>query len=234
MRTNEQIERIKSRFSEPYSVENFITHSDIDELIKIFDGHAGDQVHKNTGPITLDLYPYYENSVVSSMLERLKSYIGDYEIDGAFFFYVDYPHILHVDDTFKLNDVYKGITIPLKLEGEKTTVLPKLCLFNQYYFGGPAKFFRDETEMPAYYNTPIFEYNNVDGKIGGKFSVEHRLKYFSHLKPRWLDGLSLNKVLDWKPTSALIFDSTQIHCASDFRTLGIKSKLGISIFTRKP
>lgn len=234
MRTKEQIERIKSRFSEPYKVENFISENDIVQLIKIFEGHGGDQTHKNTGPITLDLYPYFKDPIVSSILEKLKNYIGDYEIDGAFFFHVDYPHILHIDDTFHFNDVYKGVTIPLRLEGDKTTVFPKLCFFDQFYFNGPAKFFRDEENMPSYYNTPVFNYDNVYGKIGGKFDVAHRLKYFTHLKPRWLDGLSLHSVIEWKPTSAIIFDSTRIHCASDFRTLGVTAKLGISIFTRKP
>ncbi len=234
MRTIEQIEKIKSRISTPYRVENFITESEIEQLIKIFQGHGGDQIHKNTGPITLDLYPYFNEPVVKSILEKLKDHIGDYEIDSAFFFHVDYPHILHIDDNFKLNDVYKGITIPLHLEGEKINVLPKLCFFNQFYFNGPAKFFRDEEDMPSYYNTPVFKYNEIDGKIGGKFDVANRLKYFTHLKPRWLDGLSLHSVIDWKPTSAIIFDSTRIHCASDFRTLDIKAKLGISIFTRKP
>jgi hypothetical protein len=107
-----------------------------------------------------------------------------------------------------------------------------MCFFDQFYFHGPAKFFRDEEHMPTYYNTQIYDYRNVDGKIGVKFSVEHRLKYMTHLKPRWLDGLSLHSVLDWKPTSAIIFDSTRIHCGSDFRSLGIKRKMGISIFTK--
>jgi hypothetical protein len=234
MRTIEQIEKIKSRVSDPYKVDNFLSADDVTHLIKIFNDHAGDYTHKNTGPITLDLYPYFEDSIVKRILEDLRTQIGDYEIDGAFFFHVDYPHILHIDDTFELKDVYKGITIPLRAEGLKTDVFPKICFFNQHYFLGPAKFFRDELDMPAYYNTPVFDYSNVDGKIGGKFDVAQRLKYFTHLKPRWLDGLSLHSTIDWKPTSIVIFDSTRIHCASDFRTLDIKSKLGISIFTRKP
>jgi hypothetical protein len=57
--------------------------------------------------------------------------------------------------------------------------------------------------------------------------------YFTHLKPQWLEGLSLHSALDWIPGNALVFDSTRLHCASDFRASGIKSKLGISVFTKK-
>ena len=52
--------------------------------------------------------------------------------------------------------------------------------------------------------------------------------------PNWLSGLTFWGTLDWRPGNALIFDSTRLHCASDFRQQGIKSKLGISIFTKVP
>jgi hypothetical protein len=232
MRTEEQISKIRSRVSDPYKVDNFITQDDIDQLLKIWDDHEGDKVYKPTSPVTLDLYPYLEDDVLKKILLKIEKEIGPFAIDSAFFYDVDYPHIIHMDDSFKYSDVYKGITLPLSIEGPQIDVLPKMCFFDQFYFHGPAKFFRDEEHMPTYYNTQIYDYKNVDGKIGGKFSIGHRLKYMTHLKPRWLDGLSLHSVLDWEPTSAIIFDSTRIHCGSDFRSLGIKRKMGISIFTK--
>jgi hypothetical protein len=60
-----------------------------------------------------------------------------------------------------------------------------------------------------------------------------RCTYLTHLKYKWLEGLTLWGTIKWKPGTAIIFDSVRLHCASDFRKLGIKSKLGISIFTRK-
>ena len=42
--------------------------------------------------------------------------IGDFDITAGFWFWTDYPHIIHNDDLFELPDkMYKGITIPLKL-----------------------------------------------------------------------------------------------------------------------
>jgi hypothetical protein len=55
----------------------------------------------------------------------------------------------------------------------------------------------------------------------------------THLKPQWLEGLSLHSTLDWVPGNIMIFDSLRLHCASDFRKLGIRSKTAISIFTKK-
>lgn len=234
MRTQEQISTIKSRFSNPYSVENFLSTDEVNHLIELFNAQRAEpnKVYKNTGPITLDIAKFLDDPVVSAIFDRLRVHIGDFELNAGFFFWTNYPHILHNDDTFEFKDVYKGVTIPLMLEGESTS-LPHLCFFDQFYFNGPSKFFKGEKEMASFFNTPIYEYSEVENLSSKAFDKDLYLKYFTHLKYSWLDGLSLSNVLEWKPTSALIFDSLQIHCASDFRQQGTKSKLGISIFTRK-
>jgi hypothetical protein len=133
-----------------------------------------------------------------------------------------------------LPDVYKGITLPLEIIRTSGHSLPKLCFFDQYYFHGPAKFFNGDTDISTYYNKQIYDYTNVDG-ISDNMIIDEstRVLYLTHLKSLWLKGLTVWGTLNWKPTSALIFDSVRLHCASDFRKIGIKSKLGISIFTKK-
>jgi hypothetical protein len=120
--------------------------------------------------------------------------------------------------------------LPLTLDNF-TGVYPKLCFFDQFYFHGPSKFFNGDESIPTYYNKQVYDYQDVSGLVNGVFSDNNN--YFTHLKPQWLEGLSLHSSLDWIPGHALIFDSVRLHCASDFRNLGIKSKLGISIFTKK-
>jgi hypothetical protein len=150
---------------------------------------------------------------------------------AGFFFWTNYPHIVHNDDTFELPDtVYKGINLPLEFEGT-TDIYPKLCFFDQYYFHGPAKFFNGSKNIPTHYNKQVYEYTDVSGIVVEPFQDNDRL--FTHLNPKWLEGLSLQTSLDWIPGRALIFDSVQLHCASDFRNLSIRSKLGISIFTKR-
>jgi hypothetical protein len=237
MRTKEQIDRIKSRIENPYSKSDFLSKEDINYLIDIFENSESindpytSLIKKNTGPVTLDLSSYIKDKVVSSILLRLKDYIGNFSVTAAFFFKTDYPHVIHNDDTFELPDgVHKAITLPLKLYGNYSSY-PKLCFFDQFYFHGPAKFFKGSSNIPTYYNKQMYQYDNVDGLVSNKFPEEDK-KYFTHLKTSWLEGLSLHSTLDWVPGSALIFDSTRLHCASDFRTLGITEKLGISIFTK--
>ena len=127
-----------------------------------------------------------------------------------------------------IRDRYKGITIPLKIYG--SDLIPDLCFFDQFYFHGPAKFFNGDNNLSTYYNKQIYEYSKVDGIVDEPFYDNDKL--FTHLKSEWLQGLSLNCILKWKPTSALIFDSVRLHCSSDFRQHGITHKLGLSIFTK--
>ena len=227
MRTQEQINTIKQHFSDPYSVEHFISTDDIAELISIYD--CCDKIVKNTGPVTVDINTLLDKPVFQRLLAAIQTEIGPFEFTAGLFFKTDYPHVIHNDDTFELpNTVYKAITIPLAVEG---TGIPKLCFFDQCYFYGPAKFFNGDKNIPTYYNQQVYDYTKVDSTVDSPFVDEHQ--YFTHLKSNWLQGLSLHSAIDWIPTQAIIFDSVRLHCASDFRQLGIKSKLGLSIFTKR-
>lgn len=240
MRTSAQIESIKSKITDPFSIDKFLKYEEVENLIEIFDSanlnHSESpykgKIKKNTGPVTLNLSDYYQNPIILDILKRIEHFIGPYEITAAFFFKTDYPHIIHNDDTFELpEEVYKAVTIPLKVYGENILKFPKLCFFEQFYFHGPAKFFKGSENIPTYYNKQIYEYSNIDGLKSEKFHDTDN--YFTHLNPRWLEGLSLHSCIDWTPGSAIVFDSVRLHCASDFRSLGIKEKLGLSLFTKK-
>lgn len=234
MRSQQDIDYIKSRISDPYCIDNFLSNEDVAYLISLFETLKVEPntVYKNTGPITLDINDYLNDSVISKVIEKLKTVLGPFEITAGFFFTTNYPHIIHNDDTFELpNNVYKGITIPLKTYGSDD--IPELCFFDQYYFHGPAKFFKGESDVPTYFNKCIYSYEDVDGLVDGMHIDDATFnKTFSHLRKHWLEGLTLWGKIQWKPTSVLIFDSTRLHCASDFRNLSIERKLGISIFTK--
>ena len=227
MRSQQDIARIKSRITDPYQIENFLSYEEILSLVQIFE--AGNKLYKNTGPVTMDLN--LTDPLIVTILERLKKEIGEFEVTAAFFFKTSFPHIIHNDDTFELPDgVYKAVTLPLQLERSLGEELPKLCFFNQFYFHGPAKFFNGSQDIPTFYNQQVYEYTNVDGLTTEEFYDDNKL--FTHIKPEWLRGLSLHSSIEWKPTTAIVFDSVRLHCASDFRRLNITSKLGISIFTK--
>jgi hypothetical protein len=246
MRNESQIKTIKDRVVEPYSIDNFLSQKEVDYLINLFDSHEDHQIdtvqrktYKNTGPITLDLRGYAKDAVIAEVLNRIKAEIGNYEITAAFFFFTNYPHIIHNDDLFQLPDgIYKGITLPLKFNRKvESEEVPRLCLFDQMYFHGPSKFFKgsEQDNIPTYYNQKLYEYSNVDGLLDHNTITEEVYNdLFTHLKPQWLDGLSLHSTIPNKIGSAIIFDSVRLHSSSDFRKLGIESKLAISIFTTIP
>ena len=228
MRTQETINGIKKTFSDPYAISNFVNSEDIDYLIELYD-NASNKIYKNTGPVTLSIKDSTD-PVISKIYSNIEKEIGPYAITAAIIFYTAYPHIIHNDDTYELpHNVYKAIAIPLKIYGSK--LIPKLCFFDQHYFHGPAKFFNGDSSISTHYNEQIYSYEHVDGISDSMFF--NKTGYFTHLKPQWLSGLSLHSVLSWKPGDAIIFDSVRLHCASDFRNLGITGKLGISIFTKK-
>ena len=235
MRTQQEIENIKKSFSDPIEIKNVLDKKEIDHLLSIFENAEEKNaplVYKNTGPITLDIQPYLNDSIIKFLLEKILDQIGPFEITAGFFFKTDYPHIIHNDDTYELPDtVYKAINIPLKLETTHLTEYPKLCFFDQFYFHGPSKFFKGEKHVDTYYNKQIYDYKDIENLTDKKFVDTEKL--FTHLKPQWLEGLSLHSTLDWIPGNILIFDSLRLHCASDFRKLGIKSKTAISIFTKQ-
>jgi hypothetical protein len=246
MRTQTQINNIKSRIIDPFAIENFLSDEQVKYLVTMFEAHKDNEVnpterkvYKNTGPITLDIRSRINDPVMSNILTKIKSVIGHYEITAGFFFQTNYPHIIHNDDLFQLPDgIYRAITLPLKINRTvESTEIPKLCFFDQFYFHGPSKFFKggQDRNIATYYNQLIYDYTNVDGLLDyNAISEETRQQLLSHLEPQWLDGLSLHSALPWNIGSALIFDSTRLHAASDFRKIGVESKLAISIFTSIP
>jgi hypothetical protein len=232
MRTPSQIEHIKRNVINPYTVDSFLTEDEVQYLVNLFESRDLDsvKVYKNTGPITLDILEVINDPIIQNILAKVKNEIGNFEVTAGLFFYTNYPHVIHNDDTFELPDsVYRAITLPLKLYGSGSEY-PKLCMFDQMYFHGPAKFFKGETHMDTYFNKCLYEYSDVDGIVD---STIDDVTLFTHMKPEWLQGLSIQSIIEWKPSNAIIFDSVRLHCASDFRKLGYEYKLGLSIFTKQ-
>lgn len=228
MRSQQDRELLKSRFTDTICLDNFLTAEEVQYLIDLFEC-SDNKVYKNTGPVTSSIK---NNDIMVSIVDRLKPHIGNFTVYSADFFNVTFPHIIHNDDLKTFPLTYKAITLPLKINYKvPSRSLPKLCIFDQYYLEGPAKFFNGDADIPTYYNTQVYEYSEVQNKSTTAIDQDTVKKYLTHIKPSWLTDLSINSVHDWQPGSAIIFDALKLHCASDFRRLGITSKLGISIFT---
>ena len=227
-RPQEDKDFILSNLEETYYIEKFINEDDIKELVDVFES-ADNKVHKNTGPITSAIKDY-NSPVLSKIKDKIYALYPDSEIYHGMFFYVERPHIIHNDDNReKWPKIYKAFNLPLKYDGVEE---PYLCFFDQVYLEGPSKFFNGEKDVKTYYNAIVNDYKDVLGKSKKPIDPIMKEKYLTHLKDKWLEGLSFNSAHDWKPGNAIVFDCCRLHCASDFSKIGVKNKLGISVFTK--
>ena len=229
MRTLEQIEKIKKKESGPVSFENFLSTSDISNLLEYYFLHEDDVVKKSTGPSILKIMP--SEPVLESIIKKIQDVLGPFDVRYAHFFDVTGPHIIHNDDTFEYPNCYKALTIPLKIYGNSTDI--NLAVFDQHYYGGPAKFVNgeDASKWNVHYNTFLTDYSAVEGTNDKGIDSDIYEKYLTHLSPSWLEGLSIKKLLPWTIGNVLCFDSLALHSSTDFNAIGVERKIGLSIFT---
>lgn len=223
-------EKIKSKFSKAFSLNNFMLEEEIEMLLH-YHFENKQKIKKNTGPITSNIEYFF----ISDIIDSLKDEFGPFEFRTAHIFQTDTPHILHNDDDFDLPNLYKAFVIPLQKVSIEPCGDPKLLVFDQSYFEGPSKFVfgEEEKDFKVYYNKIVTSNEDVQDKDFSGIDSKTRM-LIPHIKDKWLDGLTVESVLDWKIGDVLVFDSAKIHCASDFRKDGILEKIGLSIFTCLP
>lgn len=230
----ERLALMRAHRGPPVQYDHFLESSEIVNLKRMF--AEGEKDVKPTGPICTR---YRHSREMDHLIRRLGEILPESVLfDTSLFFKTDYPHVLHADAPKDPQRVpSKGILIPLDFEGESE---PRpfdmsFFVFHQRWYDFPVKLFRGEREKSSPHNRPLFDYEGLEdlGK-GPAISGELREKWFSHLAGDWLEGLSIERQFDWKIGSIIVFDSFQIHCANDFRRRGIRSKLGLSLFTGHP
>lgn len=229
MRTAEQIQSIKNTKSDPVQHWDMMSSDQLDKLLEFY--NTSDNIEqKSTGPKVLHVYE--GDGVIDDILGRLRVMYGNFSLRSAHYFDVEKPHIIHNDDDFDYPQCYKAFVIPLYVEGNHCDKA-KFFVFDQTYYGGPAKFVNgeDTTGKPVHYNTFLTDYKDIqDTAMCGIEDIHSQ--YLTHLKPNWLEGLSVNRYFPWHIGSIISFDSLNLHCASNFNAAGITRKIGLSIFTK--
>jgi hypothetical protein len=233
MRSEQDKLKIESGLGDTFTITDFISDDERRALIDYFMG--GTHTYKNTGPVTLDVASTeFDSGVFKDIVDRLEPYIGKVKVFSSLFFSVERPHIIHNDDSFSYPVCYKGINIPLELEYvDVNTGWPNLVFYDQHYLEGPAKFFNGSSDIETYYNHCIYEYRSVKNLSTARVDSDTRVKYLTHIRDSWLEGLSIETITQWKPGDITVFDSTRLHSSNDFVRQGVKRKLGLSIFTEK-
>lgn len=229
MRTLEQINFIKNHQSESKQIVNALDSVKVSSLLEFYN-NSKDKIQKNTGPKVL--YVQEGQGIIDDILSLLRLEFGEFKVRSAHFFDVTTPHVLHIDDDFDHPNCYKAFTIPLWVDNGDCNKI-KLVMFDQYYYGGPVKFFKNEvfSKEVVYYNKPLYEYNDVENLVEHSIPITIKNKLLSHLKDNWLEGLSIHSYFPWTIGSIIAFDSLRIHCSSNFKKVGVNQKIGLSIFT---
>lgn len=228
MRTQQQIEEIKKTHSDSIQMHNVLDQQSISDLLEYY--HCSDKTEKNTGPKVV--YVKEGDGIIDNILPILRLQFGNFKVRSCHFFDVTKPHVLHNDDSFDYPQSYKAFTIPLWVsKGDCNKI--KLVMFDQYYYDGPAKFFKGEdfSEEPFFYNQPVYDYSRIENLTDKGIPSPIRNAMLSHLNSRWLEGLSVSSFFPWTIGSVIAFDSLRIHCSSNFTKIGVEQKIGLSIFT---
>ena len=65
------------------------------------------------------------------------------------------------------------------------------------------------------------------------FDKEQYQQHLTHIDYDALQSLKIDKIFTWKPGSALIWDRAKLHASNNYLVDGVKSKLGLAIFTNR-
>lgn len=229
-RNIDEKQEILNRLEPTLVHENAITEDLLNKLISAYE--TGEKNHKPTGPVTVDYYPNEKDEWWTELNSLLTTYIGEHLIFATNFFDVTKPHIIHNDDSLaKKPRLYKTVVIPLRIKKPTNFVV-----FDQCYLDGPikgrhgAKQELDATKA-KYYNQNLFDNSQLEYYTNNMFDEVIWNKYLTHQPIERFWGLSVEKIVPWKPGNIIIFDTARLHCATDFVTQGIDRKLGYSVFT---
>ena len=226
------IDKIKKNEDKPFIVSNFLNQNEVKLFQKLYTdlpleiNNKRQKIIKKKWSVSfyLDLQKRYS--------EKLRLIIGNFKMDNPKtkenfeslgLFQESYsPVNLHVDTGFDFEKIiYKQTLLPLSSDGET-------IIFKNRFYGCSTTFSIDPDELNAKgYNKRSSEHLNIYG--GKTFDKEIHQKYLGHENIDNLKGLEVSLIYKWKLGDLLIFDRTNLHCASS--NIKIK-KLGFTTSTK--
>ncbi len=240
----------KDQYEKSYIVENFINDFERDVLSNFFNDHfkdiglnINDHVLHITHPMAIEeinnivrpkIYEHFGDDVI---------FYSDVAVDdpmsvGDQFFKSIRPYGLHTDSVTHINGYrpYKDIIIPIDLDKIQST---QYVTFNQRYRGRATHFMkgRDIGSFANYANVvrhqsyEDYGVENIDNSGKDLALLENIMP--KHIPMSIYEGLSIEKVMKWKPKDALIHDSSVLHAPTDFREQGAEYKTGLTLHLMK-
>jgi hypothetical protein len=225
-----------SLMSDPVKLDGFLSDGEVAELLReeARKPASSRRLRPPEDPLTYITCDCWEKPERKLLLPRLEEILGSFWVWGANYFKTLVPYWPHVDTGVGLRAAnYKNVLLPLDIEGEGET---HIVFFKQRYFGDNTQFFRSGQALDpeATCSGELFDYSQVL-YLNGDEPFDRAIfdEYLSNCNYENLRGLTVDRILPWTVGSCYLFDSAQIHCASNFFKQGIRSKTGLSLFTCK-
>lgn len=216
---NKPLDLFNEEFSQNSSaiiIKDFLSLDEISYLIEC-EKKFGDEFRHNIPGLKRVNHPW--NREERELLEeRLSNVLGRFSVWGGNYFISEMAYTPHVDLGRNLSSpTRKNVLLPLSIfPQEKKTYL---VLFQQRYFGNSASLCAAPRKNPpkAGYNDRLLDYSYLKNfDPNHQIDPEIQATHLKHVKRGDLKGLSIEQIIPWEPGSCIIFDSTQVHCSSDF------------------
>jgi hypothetical protein len=235
---------------ESYTVEEFIDDRECLTLGKYFHDNF-ERIGYNINDHVLHItYPMLIAEISDIVRPKIYEHFGDDVVFysdvaqsdpisvGDQFFKSIKPYGLHTDAVTHLTGYrpYKDIIIPVELD---SIPVSEYVTFNQRYRGRATHFMRGrDIGSFANYANVIRHQSYADY---GVENLEHNARdqqilkdiMPAHIPMSIYEGLSIEKILPWRPKCAIIHDASVLHAPADYRKHGCEFKIGITLHLMK-
>lgn len=234
---------------ESYIIENFINNEEREKLSTFFKKNfeiIGFNINNHVLHI---VHPILISDISDIVREKILNHFGkdivfysevtkDTISVGDQFFKSITPYGLHTDSVTHINGYrpFKDIIIPIELDNIDEALY---VTFKQRYRGRATHFMRGRkiSSFANYanvirhqsyleYGVEFLDYSEKDHMILKKIMPDH-------IPMSVYEGLTIEKILPWKPKNAIVHDASVLHAPADYRKQNSKFKIGLTFHLMK-
>ena len=203
------------------------------DIIDLLDYHLTEDERTDTRETVRSKHPRWDidqwpQQIIQRVLDRVLDCAVD--IEEVIFNESTISFQIHADSGYNNAHIHKGIIVPLDCTQGSTV------FFDNYWHGNGAKFVRDTDpfehvkDLDQQLSTKdqrITDYSEIDNFNNQPFDQHFYNKYLTHIPYENLYGLTVDQIVPWIPGDVIVFDRTQLHCASNEHD----RKIGVTVFT---
>jgi len=235
---------------ESYVVDNFVNDNECETLASFFRDNFEAIGHTINDHVLHITYPMLIAKISDIVRPKIYEHFGDDVIFysdvgqsdpmsvGDQFFKSIKPYVLHTDAITHITGYlpYKDIIIPMDLD---SIPVSEYVTFNQRYRGRATHFMRGR-DIGSFANYANVVRHQTYAEYGVE-NLEHNARdqqilkdiMPAHIPMSIYEGLSIEKILPWRPKCAIIHDASVLHAPADYRKHGCEYKIGLTLHLMK-